>query len=67
MTETRQPFFPRYDVDQEVELIRFGERFCNVCARQCTAFIRVCNNECTGCDFRYEDYVYGRSESHMGI
>jgi len=66
MTETRQAFLPRDDVDQKVKLVRLGERFCNVCARQCTAFIRVCDDECTRCDFRYKNCVcVGTSESHM--
>lgn len=61
-TKTGEPFLPRYNVDQEVELIRLGEGFCNVCTRQCTAFIRVCNNECTRCDFGYKNCACGSSE-----
>lgn len=65
VAETRQPFLPRDDVDQEVELVRLGECFRNVCAGQCTTFVRICDNECTRCDFRYKNCVRGQHQNHI--
>lgn len=63
MPESSKPFLPRHNVDQKVELIGFGECFGDVCAREGTAFIRVCNDERAGRDFGYEDWWHYRQTS----
>ena len=51
----RIPFLPWYNINEEVELVGFGERFGNVGARECAPLVRVGDDVCTGGYFGDED------------
>jgi hypothetical protein len=53
----REPFFPRHDINQEIELVRLGERLGDVGAGKRAPLVGVGDDECTGSDFGDEDLL----------
>lgn len=65
LSESNYALFPRHDVYQEIKLVGLCQRLCNVCTRQRSSFVRVCDNECTSCYFCDENCAFDKSmDSH---
>lgn len=59
-------FVTRYNINQEIKMIRFRQRFCNVCFGNGASFVSVCDEKRAARDL-LDKYFAGFAEQYGSI